>query len=173
MVRTIKIALAGAEQVGKTSIIGMITKGSRGPVYASTWGVETTYKYYLSKDTNVIYYDLGGASIFQPIVEVYPNCATIVGFVYNTNKPETFDHACKLHTHYKDKGYLKGKMVYLIANEFGTGASNTGVKSGTEYAGANNLNFLLIKSSDDVERLMPAFFDKLNIKESTNLCLVL
>jgi len=104
-------------------------------------------------------------------VEVYSKCATIVGFVYNTNKPETFHHACKLHSHYKKEGYLEGKFVYLIANKFGS-LSKTEFKAEEEYSVNNGIGLIKIDSSDSAGDLMPIFFEKLNIKENNSLCIV-
>lgn len=164
---TLKVAVSGANNVGKSCLCNAITGRHIEKEYSCTIGVDLVIKHI--DNVSLQLWDLAGMDRFKSIILYYIKNSSVVIFCYSSESYESFIKIMNQYINYKNDGFLEDKHIIIVATMTDSKKAINGFEEWGETF-AKNKGFPFIKTSaytnEGVEELKEACVTILDTLES-------
>lgn len=162
--QVLKIAICGAQGVGKSALCCRLTDRDPETEYISTIGVDLMVKHLPMKMTNIHYWDLAGDKRFDSITIGYIRGISLLLYVYNIKDLSSIHRMLKLHQHYTNCG---NNPLAIVVGTHSKNKSYSCEKQGQNFADKLGIPHILVssKTSDGIKELSTKIVEILALED--------
>jgi small GTP-binding protein len=112
--KAIKIGLVGDANIGKSSLVSLISKEDLPKIYTPTIGVDLRVLYIEDKKLKLSFWDLSGHTLFKDLVDNFVKSMDVICFCFSCDNQSSYTYMCNLYNEYTENNILQNKLCILL-----------------------------------------------------------
>lgn len=144
--KAIKIGLVGDANIGKSSLVSLISKEELPKIYTPTIGVDLRILYIDDKKLKLTFWDLSGQTMFKDLVDNFVRSMDVICFCFSCDSMSSYTYIKNLYDEYTKNNIIQNKVCILLLTKIDKSTDLNYKLLGIDFSREKHIPFFMTSS---------------------------